>query len=126
MRPTLGLVLLNLMFVCDDGASLTPLESRLEAVLDPSLATPSLVAPPLPSTLRDNAMFNMTLPDPPLPLAQSAEFEVDETFIVNASVDEDDICYDSDNVLIEVHDFDATLAGRSYVCLLYTSDAADE
>jgi len=53
----------------DDGASFTPLESELEAVLDPSLATPSLVAPPLPSTLRDNAMFNMTLPDPPLPLA---------------------------------------------------------
>ena len=32
--------------LCDDGASFTPLESELEAILDPSLTTPSLVAPP--------------------------------------------------------------------------------
>jgi len=54
--------------LCDDGASFTPLESRLEVVLDRSL-TISLVVPPSPSTLRDNTTFNMTLPDPPLPLA---------------------------------------------------------
>ena len=100
--------------LCDDGASFTPLESGLEAVLDPSLTTPSLVAPPLPSTLRDHTTFNMTLPDPPLPLAPSTGFEVGKTFTVNASVDEDDVCYDSDNDLIEVHHSDATLVGRSY------------
>jgi len=59
---------------CDDSASFTPLESGLEVVPNPSLTTPSLVAPSSPNTLRDNTMFNMTLPDPPLPLAQSMEF----------------------------------------------------
>ena len=62
--------------LCDDGASFTPLESGLEAILDPSLTTPFLVAPPSPNTLRDNTAFNMTLPAPPLPLAQSTEFEL--------------------------------------------------
>ena len=62
----------------------------------------------------------MTLPDLPLPLAQSTKFAVGETCTVNASVDEDDICYDSDNVFIKVHDFDATLAGRSYVDVVIT------
>ena len=38
--------------LCDDGASVPPLESGLETVLDPSLATLPLVAPS--STLRDN------------------------------------------------------------------------
>jgi len=61
--PTLDVCL------CDDGVSFSPLESRLEVVLDPPLTTLSLVAPPSPSTFRDNTTFNMTLPDPPLPLA---------------------------------------------------------
>jgi len=82
--------------LCDDGASFTSLESGLEAVLDPFLATLPLVAPSSPSTLRDNTTFNMLFPDPPLPLAQSIEFKVGKTFSVNASVDEDDICFDSE------------------------------
>ena len=57
------------VYLCDDGASFSPLESRLEAVLDPSLATLPLVAPSSPSTLRGNTKFNMLLPNPPLPLA---------------------------------------------------------
>ena len=57
----------------------------------------------------------MLLPDPPLPLAHSMEFKVGDTFTINASVDEDDACYDSDSVSIEVHDSVATLAGMSYV-----------
>jgi len=56
----------------------------------------------------------MSLPDPSLPLAQSIKFEVGEIFSVNASVDEDYICYESDNVFIKVHDFDVTPIGRSY------------
>jgi len=110
--------------LCDDDASSTPLEFGLEAVVDPSLTTPSLVAPPSPSTLRGNTTFNMTLPAPPLPLAQSTEFEVGETFTVNAGVDEDDVCYDSDNILIEVHDFDATVRGMSYVDVVITVPAS--
>jgi len=47
-------------------------------------------------------MFNMTLPDPPLPLAQPMEFEVGETFSVNTSVDEDDNYYELGHALIEV------------------------
>ena len=53
----------------------------------------------------------MTLSDPPLPLAQSMEFKVGDTFTVNPSVDEDDACFDSDSVSIEVREFDATPAG---------------
>ena len=52
------------------------------------------------------------------------KFEVGETFTVNASIDEDDICYDPNNVFIEVHDFDATLAGRSYVDVAITVPAS--
>jgi len=74
--------------LCDDGASFPPLESRLEVVLDPSLATLSLVAPSSPSTLRDNITFKMLLPDTPLPLAQSTEFKAGEIFSVRVSVDE--------------------------------------
>ena len=81
--------------LCDDGASFPPLESGLEAVLDPPLATLPLVAPSSPSTLRDNTTFNMLLPDPPFPLAQPTEFKVGETFSVNA----DDICFASDKML---------------------------
>jgi len=106
--------------LCDDGESFTPLESGLNAVFDPSQTTLSLVAPPSPSTLRDNTTFSMTLPNPHLHLAQSTEFEVGETFIITANVDEDDICYESDDVSIEVHDFDATLAGKSYVDVVIT------
>jgi len=43
--------------LCVDGASFSPLESGLEAVLDPPLTTASLVAPSSPSTLRDNTKF---------------------------------------------------------------------
>jgi len=57
----------------------------------------------------------MTLPDTPFPLAQSTEFEVGATFIVNASVDADDACYDSDSLFIEVPDSDAIVAGLSFV-----------
>ena len=71
----------------------------------------------------------MTLLDPPLPLAQSTEFEVVETFSVNANVDEDDICYESDNVFIKVHDSDATPVGISYgdvvVTVLTSPDVVD-
>jgi len=59
-------------------------------------------------------MFGMTLLDPPLLLAQSTEFKVGETVSVNSSVDEDDICYELENVFIKVHDSDATPVGRSY------------
>jgi len=106
--------------LCDNGVSFPPLESGLEVVLDPSLDTLPLVDPSSPSTLRDNTTFNMLLPDPPLPLAQSTEFEVGETFTVNASIDEDDACYDSDSVPIEVSDYDATLVGRSYIDVVIT------
>jgi len=101
--------------LCDDGASFPPLESGLEAVIDPSLCTLPLVAPSSPSTLRDNPTFNMLLPDPPLPLAQSTEFKVDGTFNVSVSVDEDDICYESDSIFIEEHESDAVLTGRSHM-----------
>jgi len=101
--------------LCDDGASFPPLESGLEAVLDHSLATVPLVAPSSPYTLKDNTTFNMLLPDSPLSSAQSTEFEGGTTFTVNASVDEDDACSDSDSVSIEVHHYDATPVGTSYV-----------
>jgi len=68
----------------------------------------------------------MTLPDPPPPLAQSTDFEIGETFIINASLDEDDICYESDNVFIKVHDFDMTLTGRSYVDVVITVPASPD
>jgi len=55
--------------LCDDGASFSPLESVLGAVLDPPLTTLSLVVAPPPSTFGANTIFNMTLPDRPLPLA---------------------------------------------------------
>jgi len=54
--------------LCDDGASFPPLESGLEAVLDPPLTAPSLVAPSSTSTSRDNTMLIMTFPDPSFPL----------------------------------------------------------
>jgi len=82
--------------LCDNRVSFPPLESVLEAVCDLSLTTPSLVALSSPSTLRDNAVFIMTLLDPPFPLAKSTEFEVGETFSINARVDEDDTCYELD------------------------------
>jgi len=61
----------------------------------------------------------MLLPDA-LPLAQSTEFEVGETFTFNASVDEDEACYDLDSVSIEVHDSVATLVRMSYVDVIIT------
>jgi len=110
--------------LCDDGVSFTPLESGLEAILDPFLTTPSLVASSSPSTLRDNTIFNMTLPDQPLPLALSTDFKVGEIFSVNASVDEDNIYYESGSVFIEVRNSDATLAGMSYVDVVITVPAS--
>ena len=106
--------------LCDNGASLSPLESGLEAVFDPSLCTLPLVAPSPPSILRDNTTFNMLFPDPSLPLAQSTEFKVGGTFSVSVSVDEDDACCDSGSVFIEVHDSVATLVGMSYVDVVIT------
>ena len=103
---------------CDDGVPFPSLESGLDAVLDPSLATLPLVAPSLASTLRGNITFNMLLLDPPLPLAQSTEFKAGETFSVSISVDEADACYHSDSSVIEVHDSDAIVAGMSYVDVL--------
>jgi len=41
------------------------------------------------------------------------EFEVGETFGIDAGVDEDDVCCESGNVFIEVHDLDATPLGKS-------------
>jgi len=99
------------VYLCDDGASSPPLEFGLEVVCDPHLTTPSLVAPSTPSTLGNNTMFIMTLPNPHFPLTQSTEFEVGETFSINVSFDDDDTYYESDNAFIEVHNFDATLVG---------------
>ena len=48
------------------------------------------------------------------------EFEIGETFTVNASVDEDDDCYDSDSVSIEVHNAVVTHARMSYVDVVLT------
>ena len=62
----------------NDGASFSPLEYGLEVVLDPPLTTPFFVAPPSPSTFRDNTMFIMTFPHPPFPWTQSTESEVGE------------------------------------------------
>ena len=55
--------------LCDDGVSVPPLGSGLEAVLDSSFTTLPLVAPSSPGILRGNNTFDITLPDPPLPLA---------------------------------------------------------
>jgi len=57
--------------LCDDSVSFPPLESGLEAVLNPPLAALSLVAPSSLSTLKDHTAFDMTFPNPPLPLAPS-------------------------------------------------------
>jgi len=101
--------------LCDDGVYFLPLESGLEEVFDPLLTTLSLVALSSPNTIRVNTTFIMTLPDPPVPLAQSPKFEEGKTLGISASVDEDDTCYELDAAFIEVHDFDGTLVGRSYV-----------
>ena len=68
--------------ICDDGASCLTVESRLEKVLDLPLTTLPLVAPSLPSTLRDNTPLHMTYPDPPFPLAQSMEFREVRHFVL--------------------------------------------
>ena len=49
-----------------------------------------------------------------------------ETFSVNTGADEDDICYELDNVFIEVHDVDATLAVRPYVDVVVTMPASPD
>jgi len=70
----------------------------------------------------------MTVPDPPMSLAQlmEYEYEVCETFGVSTSVGEDDTCYESNNAFIEVHDFDATLVGRSYEDIMVTVPASPD
>jgi len=108
------------VYLCDDGVSFPSLESGLEAVLDPPLTTSSIVAPSFPSTFKSNTTLIMTFFDPPFSLAQSTEYEVGETLAISASVGEDDTCYESDNAFIEVHDFDATLVGRSYEDVVVT------
>jgi len=68
----------------------------------------------------------MLLPDPLFPLAQLTEFKVGETFSVNATVNEDDICFASDNVVLKVHDSDAALAGRPYMNVMITMPASSD
>jgi len=68
----------------------------------------------------------MTFSDPPFPLAQSTEFEVGETFKVNARVDEDEICYESNSIFIELRDSDASLIERSYVNVMLTMPASSD
>ena len=68
----------------------------------------------------DNCTLAISFPNPPFPLVQSIEFEMGETFSIIASVDEDDTCHESNSALIEVHDFDATLVGRSCVDVVVT------
>ena len=70
-------------------------------VSNPPLPTLPLVVPSLPSTLTDNAI---TYLEPPFLLAQSTEFEVGEIFCVDASIDGDDLCLESDDTFSEVHD----------------------
>jgi len=65
-------------------------------------------------------MLLMKFPNPAFPLTQLTEFEVGETLGINTSVDEDDTYYESYQTFIEVYDFDATLAGRSYVDFVIT------
>ena len=105
----------KLVTLCGDGASFLTLEPGLEEVLNPPLTTLPLVAPSLPINIRDNTLFLMIFPNPPFPLAQSAKFEVGGTFCVDASFDENDICCESNDVFIVVHDFNETLLGKSYV-----------
>jgi len=57
------------------------------------------------------------------------EFEGGETFCVDASVNEDDMCCESDDAFIEVHDLDETLVDRScvdaVVAVSYNPDLVD-
>jgi len=101
--------------LCDDDASSHTLVSGLEEVLDHPLTTLPPVTPFLPNTLRDNTSLHTTYPNPPFPLAQSIEFKGGETFCVDASVNEDDMCCELDNAFIEVHDLDETFIARSCV-----------
>jgi len=68
----------------------------------------------------------MTLLDLPIPLTQSPEFEVSETFSIHASVDEDGTCYESVNTFIEMYDFDVTLVERFYVDVVVTVSASPD
>jgi len=54
------------------------------------------------------------------------EFKVGEIFSVTASVDEDDICFDSNNVVLEVHVHVAITAGRPYVDVMITVPASSD
>ena len=103
-----------------DSVSFPPLESRLVAVLDPPMTTSSLLAPLSPSTFGNNATLIMTFPDPPFSLTQSMEYEEGEPLSITASAGEDGTCYESSNAFIEVHNFHATLVGRSYKDVVVT------
>jgi len=60
---------------CDDGTSFLTVEPKLEKVLDPPLTTLPHIALYL-ATLGTTLHFSRPFPNPPLPLAQSMEFEV--------------------------------------------------
>ena len=100
------------------GVSFLTLEFGLGEVLDPCFTALPLIAPSVPGTLRDKTAFIITFLDPPFPLPKSTEFEVWWTFDIDASVNEDNKCYESGDIFIEVHDLDETLVGRSIMDVL--------
>ena len=112
--------------MCDDGASFLTLESGLEEVPDPSFTTLHIIAPSLPHTVSNNTMLFMTFPNPSFPLAQLTEFEIGETFGVSASVYEDDICCESSNIFIKVHDLHETFTGTSCVDVVVARPASPD
>ena len=57
----------------------------------------------------------MTYLDPPFPLAQSTEFEMGAIFCVDARIDGDDFCLESDDAFSEMHDLDEIFEGGSCV-----------
>jgi len=57
----------------------------------------------------------MIFSDPPFSAAQLTEFEENETFHVDVSVDEDGICCKSSDVCIDTHGLPETSLGNSYV-----------
>ena len=63
----------------------------------------------------DNTAVIIIFSDPPFYLAKLTEFEAGETLGISASVDTNDSCHESGDTFIEVHDFDVTFVGRSYV-----------
>jgi len=84
-------------------------------VLEPPLTTLPLVAPSLPSALKDKTLFLTTFLGPPFPLAQLTKLEVGGTFYVDAGVNEVDVRYESNNAFIEVHNLDED-SHREVIC----------